>query len=561
MRLLSRGKFPLFSLLVLLGLALVNFTVQISADPDYRTMTTDSGTFAYCGRVILDGGLLYRDCWDNKPPGVYYLNALAIRLVGASPGTSPFSVWLFQAVWLTLAIWAYFLILHRVWEHAVLAALGSLVFLLLFLYPDIFQGGNYTETYAVLPAILALGAFWAYRRSGQRRWLAALGLLFTAGFLLKPTYIAAVLASGSVIAYLDVRRRDYKTLVANLAVIAVAAAVPIFLVALVWVVQGSFYELWFAVFLHNFGYVRDGFTLRSLYGSARLFLINQPMAALTTLTGMAYGLFLYQHARSLFGFSRPPDGDASRFTPGRMDPEQSRLWWQAGLGLALLVDVIFAVAPGKFFGHYLQMLLPGMVASLLFLWVAMRRAVRQARLHAAHPPSTQAAALAAVLIVSLSGGLEIAAKEMPNPAKLRAFCLVSGAPCYTPNELEQYILDNSQPDESVLVWAGHPALNFVTQRRSPTRYIFLKHLFTPTPNDQNGWSEFLAELKADPPALIVTQPDSSMGLPYLQNPVEHLCDGCDPDIQKKIPELKSMLDTEYQESFRIWDWVIYERIP
>jgi len=42
-------------------------------------------------------------------------------------------------------------------------------------------------------------------------------------------------------------------------------------------------------------------------------------------------------------------------------------------------------------------------------------------------------------------------------------------------------------------------MNFLAHRRSPTRYIFLQHLFTPTPYDQNGLSEFLQELADDPP--------------------------------------------------------------
>ena len=44
----------------------------------------------------------------------------------------------------------------------------------------------------------------------------------------------------------------------------------------------------------------------------------------------------------------------------------------------------------------------------------------------------------------------------------------------------------------------------------------------------NGFKEFLAELDADPPELIVVQPDSSMGLPYFGNSGDTLCPNCDP---------------------------------
>ncbi len=258
-------KSLILSIVIMLGLIITNFVIQIGVNPSYKSMSTDSGTFAYCGQIVRNGGLMYRDCWDNKPPVVYYLNAAAIVLGGANP----FAVWLFQAVWLTFAILVYFLILIRVWEHTGLAALSAFVLLLLVLYPDIFQGGNYTETYAILPVVLSLGAFWAYLRSGHKRWLIALGLLASAGFLLKPTYIAVGLASAIIIAILEFKRRSFRTLLINLAIIAVSAFVPLLLVGLYWVIKQDFYELWFATFLHNLTYLSEGFSLRSLYGTAR----------------------------------------------------------------------------------------------------------------------------------------------------------------------------------------------------------------------------------------------------------------------------------------------------
>ena len=112
----------------------------------------------------------------------------------------------------------------------------------------------------------------------------------------------------------------------------------------------------------------------------------------------------------------------------------------------------------------------------------------------------------------------------------------------------------------VLVWAGHPGMNFVTQRRSPTRYIFLQHLFTPTPHAPNGFTEFLAELKADPPALIVVQPVSSAGLPYFENSGQALCPGCDPSAREGMSAFKQFVNQNYQLNFSIWDWVVYQRI-
>src|SRR5512136_17648 len=109
----------------------------------------------------------------------------------------------------------------------------------------------------------------------------------------------------------------------------------------------------------------------------------------------------------------------------------------------------------------------------------------------------QVAVISGIVIVLLSAGLEIAVKEMPSIQDLKAFISAPDRTKYLPSELEQYIIDHSSADDSVLVWAGHPGMNFVTQRRSPTRYIFLLHLFNPVPGAANGFGEFMADLKND----------------------------------------------------------------
>lgn len=59
----SRIEALAITLLLLLGI----FSVQLTLDPSYSNMGSDSALFAYCGKVIAHGGLMYRDCYDHKP--------------------------------------------------------------------------------------------------------------------------------------------------------------------------------------------------------------------------------------------------------------------------------------------------------------------------------------------------------------------------------------------------------------------------------------------------------------------------------------------------------------
>ncbi len=331
---------------------------------------------------------------------------------------------------------------------------------------------------------------------------------------------------------------------------------PLLLVGLYWVIKQDFYDLYFAVFLHNVDYLREDFSLRSLYGTARMFLIQQPMVGLTILVAISFGAFLIQYGRRVFSLKMPPQDEFDSFSPGRMNPEQARVWFLAGVFLAIILDIAFLASSGKNFGHYLQIVLPGMVVAMVFLLFFLRQSIQQDRLSR----SLQAAVLAAILIVSIGGGLEIAAKELPSLQELKAFFSTPNLTVYQPSELEQYIIDHSAASDSVLVWAGHPGMNFVTQRRSPTKYIFLLHLFAPTPNGPNGFAEFLTELAADPPELIVVQPVSSMGLPYFGASDSSLCPNCNPQTLQGMQAFKQYIASNYDLKYSIWDWEVYQRI-
>jgi hypothetical protein len=543
----------ILSTLVILGLIFINFIIQIGVKPSYKSMSTDSGTFAYCGQIIRTGGLMYRDCWDNKPPAVYYLNAFAIWL----GGSNPFAIWLFQAIWLTIAIIVFYLIMTLVWQHQVLAALSSFGLLLMLLYPDIFQGGNFTETYAILPVVLSMGVFWAYIRSAKRLWLVILGLIIAAGFLLKPTYISFGLASTIVLIILRLRGRAFRAFLQDIAIIGLSTAFPLVIVGAYWVWRQDFSDLWFAVFAHNVTYVTQGFSLVSLYGTARLFLVQQPMAMLSILVGLALVLFLLQHHRTIFPAGATPTIESDTFSLPISDVGQARVWFMIAIFLAFILDVIFLASSGKNFGHYLQIVLPGMVVALLYLLDYLHHSFFEQQTR----QDVRIAVLGALIIVFLGGGLEIVAKELPSLTEIKAFINTPNLTIYQPTELEQYILNQSLPSDTVLIWAGHPDMNFVTHRQSPTKFIFLQHLFSPIPNHPNGFSVFLQEMQSNPPSLIVVQPVSSAGLPYFENQSDPACANCDPSILAALAELRQYVNLNYTQSFAIWDWVVFSRNP
>src|SRR5579864_5560554 len=57
--------------------------VFLRALPNLRfPIGRDQATYCVIGQGLLRGQLLYRDLWDNKPPGIFYLYALIVKIFG-----------------------------------------------------------------------------------------------------------------------------------------------------------------------------------------------------------------------------------------------------------------------------------------------------------------------------------------------------------------------------------------------------------------------------------------------------------------------------------------------
>ena len=568
--------------LTCLAILLTNFIVQISANKSYQSMRVDSGVFAYCGEQILSGRLLYRDCYDNKPPGVYLLNAAAILLTRPTPG----GIWLFQMAWMGVAAAAFYLILRKIfgWLPA-LAAVG--LFLFTALHPAYYENGNLTESYALLPLALLIGTLYGWLTTEKKRWLVCTGLLTAFAFLLKPTYSALGACIGLVILVRDLMHREkgLGTAMRHASVLLVSGLAPLLLVGLLWAVQGGFSYLWFAVFLHNQQYVQQGFSLQTAGLTLLEFLQVPPIASLVWLTAAAAVLLI---ARRFSGNCRGhplPVGVTNLMrqrlmrqrlegTATEIPNEPARLLWKTGPGkpsasegparswlmaavlISAPIEILLVTLSGRDFGHYYLLPIPALSAGCAFLFWTLAAALR----------SKSRAALigaAAVLLLLLPWGVEVIQQERPHSSEVLAYLRSPRISAIQPDDLEQYVLANTRPDESLLMWAAGPEVNFTTGRRSPTRYIFPLHLFNPTPTGTTGFPTFLEELEKDPPALILAQKDNRVGLPNFwveEDVLTAQCSTCSPAALEGMLAFKAFTDSRYKFTAQIADWYFFKRI-
>jgi 4-amino-4-deoxy-L-arabinose transferase-like glycosyltransferase len=139
----------------------------------------DSGIFASGGWHVVNAKTLYSEVWDSKPPGIFLLNPLALAICGREIE----SVRTLEMLFGVIAELCVFRIALVALGSRFVAAASALLFAVSFYSGKVFEGGNLTEEYASVFALVGvLGAVECVHRAGFRKRLAC--LLAATGFSL-----------------------------------------------------------------------------------------------------------------------------------------------------------------------------------------------------------------------------------------------------------------------------------------------------------------------------------------------------------------------------------------
>lgn len=175
-----------------LGAVLVGVGVLLVQLLDYG-FGRDQGIFAVVATTLREGGIPYRDAWDFKPPGIYFIYALAPSVTG---------IRIVEAISLCLLVVAFASISQvymRDWRSGVV---GAGIAVLVHVQMEFWHTAQPEGFGAVLIAWgMTLAALASRTRSTKWDWRwYAVGICYSAAALLKPMMGAAAL--GSIVAAL-----------------------------------------------------------------------------------------------------------------------------------------------------------------------------------------------------------------------------------------------------------------------------------------------------------------------------------------------------------------------
>src|SRR3990172_3222132 len=146
---------------LLLTLAGIGFLLLWGLPTIIIPLATDQVLFALGARTILDGGQLYQDFWEIKPPLVFFLYTITFAIAGEHME----AIRVLDLINTALAMGAVFLLSRRLFnERAAVFAAGFYGFT--YLTWARFDGLAETESFMAVPLALA---FFLYRPEDGRR--------------------------------------------------------------------------------------------------------------------------------------------------------------------------------------------------------------------------------------------------------------------------------------------------------------------------------------------------------------------------------------------------------
>jgi hypothetical protein len=454
----------LYRILLVVMVAVLVLTVLVQSNPGTVIPNRDYGIFVYIGKQILRGQMPYRDVWDNKPPGIFYLNAAAL-VIGRG---SRWGVWIVECVFLFGAILLSFNLMKKLWGiwPAVFGVLIWLVGL-----NQTLQGGNFTEEYSLVFHFFALLVFLKLiEEPGNRLYNLLLGLAFSVVFLIRPNNVLVEAILILMLAVIQVVRRNARLFLTHFLWVSLGVLVPILITVAYFWSQGLLRDLWGGAILLNLSY-----SSTTVSSSSPLVAGFQYLQVAAWMGVLGYVAILFNIKKSF--------GNPSFFV---------LIFLLLGWPLAIALSD----PAGRNYGHYFMNWLPfiALLSGLALYTLGAKVSAVGRMLEATSPYAFVVALILAVGYLGVCGGLGEYQKAMDRVLNKPDKEIRSPYAVYAEN--------HTRPGEYVLFWAHLLGENYMSNRDAPYSTLpyptLVESEITKQLND-----DFMQDVLSHPPVLIV----------------------------------------------------------
>lgn len=207
----------------------------------------DEGIYQVIGRALIDGKVLYKEIWDNKPPLLYVIYAIA--------GGNLYIVKLLSLLSGTLSVIVFFLFSKKLFKKSVAIYFSTFVYTILFATPVIEGNIANAENFMLLPIVGASYLLYSFTENNKKNYLIISGFLLSIAFAIK---IVAIFDFAAFLLFLYlVKGQNHKKLTHFLRYFIMPFASIMAFFMIYFFAVGAFPDFLNGVFFQNISYVGE----------------------------------------------------------------------------------------------------------------------------------------------------------------------------------------------------------------------------------------------------------------------------------------------------------------
>lgn len=419
-------------------------------------LVVDESLYAEVANTILEGRLPYKDAWDQKPPGIYYLYALIFALFGKN---NLYAVHIACAIFVALSAILIFFIL-RLLKNNVAGLIGALSYSVLASAGQAsqFQAAN-TEIFSMLFVLISLFLF--LKSDNKSVYLFFSGFSLATGMAFKQPAILAIFPM-----FLLLFLQNGKKKQASLSSIyLISGLIPVTgFVFLYFFFNDALYDFYIICIIQNFVYM-DANNLAHGFNAA---LRNIPF-----FIGSNY-LFYITSAIAFFCFSYKLIADIINKTTLNYISFFLCAWYA--------ISWISVSLGGRFEGHYFFFVFPAIAVFSSFFWIEICKYLRRKCKFAVIVP-------ALIFVIATGYSVYIHCGFPPGTKKIYFTVIDPENPKGEPiRRTAQYIAQNTAKTGRIFVWGLCPEIYTLSNRRCAGRFIYANYLIGMMTGDRYFYS-------------------------------------------------------------------------
>lgn len=430
----------------------------------------DEGEYGYIGKLIFEGIAPYKEAYNMKLPGTYFMYGLLMQIFGKNISGIHYGLLLVNSATIFLLFFSF----RKIFNPSI-GFFAAATYGLMSVSPPFFGFAAHATQFVSL--FISLALFFLAKFLDERKWLNAFltGLFFGLAFLMKQQAVFFILFGGIIVLLADLMKKPVriKTVFLNAGTYSIAAIIPYVLTVFILKMAGAFDKFWFWTVTYASKYA-EGLTFDQ--GKIAFKISFDPMWDQFSIFWILFfaGLIL------VF---------LSKFSV------QKKI-----IAILFAVFAFLTVCPGFYFRqHYFVSFLPGLglMAGISVDWLAnlISRGIKLRSL--------------SWLSILIFGLLSIAAVSKNKDYYFRSEPDEISRSIYGNNpfpesvEIANYIKANSDKSDKIAVLGSEPQIFLYADRHSATGYIYAYPLMEPQQYNKQMQQNMIDEIEKAKPKFII----------------------------------------------------------